>query len=63
MSKNKKAPKTNMPPPPKLNIGVLKRITVMLFSEYRPQLITVMVCIVLASLGSTISSLFMNFLR
>ncbi len=47
---------------PKLNVGVLKRILSMLFAEYRPQLITVMICIVLTSLGSTISGIFMNFL-
>ena len=47
---------------PKLNVSVLRRILSMLFSEYRPQLITVMICIVLTSIGSTISGIFMNFL-
>ena len=47
---------------PKLNKGVLKRIISMLLEDYRPQLIIVMICIVLTAIGSTISSIFMNFL-
>ncbi len=62
MSKQQNAMPNHPPKKPKLNVGVLKRVVKMLFSSYRPQLITVMICIVLASLGSTISSLFMNFL-
>ncbi len=40
--------------------GVLKRVLKLLFADYRPQLIVVAICIALASLGSTVSSLFMN---
>ena len=42
--------------------GVLKRLFKLLLAEYRKQLIIVAICIALASLGSTVSSLFMNTL-
>ena len=61
-----KPPMNGKPPmhhgKPKLNTNVLKRILTMLFSEHRAQLITVMICIVLTAIGSTISGIFMNFL-
>ena len=41
--------------------GVLKRLLRMLFHDYRPQLIVVVICVVLTSFASTIASLFMNF--
>ena len=72
MNKHHAAPKAGGKPPmngkppmhgkPKLNKNALKRIFSMLLADYRPQLITVMICIVLTALGSTISSIFMNFL-
>ena len=45
-----------------MNKGVLKRIFKLLFADYRPQLITVMICIVLSAIGSTVSSIFMTTL-
>ena len=58
MSKHIKA--QNKRPPMKK--GVLKRLFKLLLAEYRKQLIIVAICIALASLGSTVSSLFMNTL-
>ena len=62
---SKTANKANMPPKagrPPMNKGVLKRIFKLLFADYRPQLITVMICIVLSAIGSTVSSIFMTTL-
>ena len=47
---------------PPMKKGVLGRLLKLLFKNYKKQLIVVMICIVLASLGSTVSSLFMNTL-
>ncbi|MBE6546196.1 MAG: ABC transporter ATP-binding protein [Ruminococcaceae bacterium] len=46
--------------PPK-NKGVLSRLLKMLFRDYKPQLIAVVICVVLTAFASTIASLFMNF--
>ena len=42
------------------NKGVLGRVLKLLFKYYRPQLIRVIICILLASAASTIASIFMN---
>ena len=47
---------------PKMQKGVISRILKMLFADYRPQLIVVAVCIVLTSIASSVSSLFMSSL-
>ena len=52
-----KMPKQSRPK----NKGVLGRLLRMLFRDYKPQLIVVAICIVLASFASTVASLFMNF--
>jgi len=56
MSKNK-APKR-----PPMKKGVLGRVLRMLFKDYAPQMIAVVICIFFTSLGSTISGPFMNIL-
>ena len=45
---------------PPMKKGVLSRLIKMLFSEYRPQMILVAVCIIVTSLASTVASFFMN---
>ena len=45
---------------PPMKKGVLKRIIKLLLEDYKPHLIAVMICIILTSIGSTISGLFMN---
>ena len=45
---------------PPIKKGVLSRLIKMLFSEYRPQMVLVAVCIVVTSAASTIASFFMN---
>lgn len=56
MSKQKKGGR------PPMKKGVLGRLIKLLVRDYKPQLIVVMICIILTSIGSTISSLFMNIL-
>ncbi len=45
---------------PPMKKGVLGRIIKLLLKDYKPHLIVVMICIILTSIGSTISGLFMN---
>ena len=42
--------------------GVIPRLLKMLFADYRPKLIIVMICIVLTAIGSSVSSIFMSTL-
>ena len=44
---------------PPMKKGVLGRLLKLLFKDYKKQLIIVMICIILASVGSTVSSVFM----
>lgn len=58
MPKGRKAPMMGMKSGAKK--GTFKRIIKMLFSEYKVQLIVVVVCIILSTLASTTSNLFLN---
>ncbi len=42
------------------NKGIMKRLLGMLFADYKPHLIVVMICVLLTSFASTIASFFMN---
>ena len=46
---------------PKAKKGTLKRVLRLLFTDYRPQMVVVAICIVLTSASSTVAGLFMNF--
>ncbi len=58
MPKGRRAPMMGMKSGAKK--GTFKRIIKMLFSEYKVQLIVVVVCIILSTLASTTSNLFLN---
>ncbi len=58
MPKGRKAPMMGMKSGAKK--GTFKRIIKMLFSEYKVQLIVVVVCIIFSTLASTTSNLFLN---
>ncbi len=47
---------------PPMKKGVISRVFKMLFADYRPKLIIVMICIVLTAIGSSVSSIFMSTL-
>ena len=60
MNKENNKPKKGGRPP--MQKGVIPRLLKMLFADYRPQLIVVMICIVLTAIGSSVSSIFMSTL-
>ncbi|MBO5883737.1 MAG: ABC transporter ATP-binding protein [Clostridia bacterium] len=60
MPKMNKQTEKNIKGRPPIKKGVLSRLIKMLFSEYRPQMVLVAVCIVVTSAASTIASFFMN---
>ena len=49
------------PKKPSLDKKVLRRLLGMLFRDYKPQLIVVIICVVLVSVATTVAGLFMNF--
>ena len=56
----KKAEKNNGIKATKQNKGAISRLVKLLFSEYRKQMVIVLVCIILTAIASTIASFFMN---
>ncbi len=49
-----------VPPMGKLNVGVLKRLMGILFSNYKPLLIIIAICLVISAITGAIAGLFLN---